>query len=166
MTDKALYILAGYDDETEKYLAGIQKKLYEQGFTGVHTKNIPQHITMGSFPAEMENELTALLKKLSEEETAFEVTFNHVGIFGGGKVLFIAPDANEQMLRIKERFGSSDNWTPHTTMLIDTPDMTLKAIPVVLSEFSSFRGRITTLYLYEFWPTRHILTVKLTAAEG
>ena len=51
-------------------------------------------------------------------------------------------------------------------MLIDTPDMTLKAIPVVLSEFSSFRGRITTLYLYEFWPTRHILTVKLTAAEG
>ena len=94
MTDKALYILAGYDDETEKYLAGIQKKLYEQGFTGVHTKNIPQHITMGSFPAEMENELTALLKKLSEEETAFEDTFNHVGIFGGGKGLFIAPDAN------------------------------------------------------------------------
>ena len=33
MAEKALYILAGYDDQTEAYLAGIQKKLYEQGFS-------------------------------------------------------------------------------------------------------------------------------------
>ena len=161
MADKALYILAGYDGETEKYLSGIQNELYAQGFAGTHTKGIPQHITMGSFPTKREAELIALLKRLSKEETAFEVTFNHVGIFGGGKVLFIAPDTSAQMLALKERFGGSDNWTPHTTMLIDQPEVIYRALPVVMNSFKAFRGRITALHLYEFFPTRHILSVDL-----
>ena len=84
MADKALYVLAGYDDATEMRLAALQNKLYEHGFTGTHTKNIPQHITLGSFPTEKERELTELLQKLSEEGSSFDVTFNHVGIFAGG----------------------------------------------------------------------------------
>ena len=34
MANKALYVLAGYDDETEKSLAGIQNRLYDLGFEG------------------------------------------------------------------------------------------------------------------------------------
>ena len=83
---KALYVLAGYDDNTEKYLSGIQNKLYESGFVGTQTKNIPMHTTLGSFPCEKEEELVEYLKKLSAEEKAFDVTFNHVGMFGGGAV--------------------------------------------------------------------------------
>ena len=56
MSDKALYIMAGYDDKTEKYLANIQNKLYENGYIGTHTKNLPQHITLGSFPTDKEEE--------------------------------------------------------------------------------------------------------------
>jgi len=161
MDSKALYILAGYDDVTEMRLASIQNELYDHGFAGTHTKSIPQHITLGSFPTEKEAELIELLNRLSKEVPSFDVTFNHVGIFSGGRVLFIAPDTGEQMLALKEQFGSSENWTPHTTMLIDAPDVILQAIPVVLGEFSAFRGKVETLHLYEFWPTRHILTVKL-----
>ena len=57
MTDKALYVLAGYDDETEKTLSGIQHKLYDLGFSGVQTKNIPMHFTLGSYAADREEEL-------------------------------------------------------------------------------------------------------------
>ena len=145
MADKALYILAGYDGETEKYLSGIQNELYAQGFAGTHTKGIPQHITMGSFPTKREAELIALLKRLSKEVTAVEVTFNHVGIFGGGKVLFIAPDTSAQMLALKERFGGSDNWTPHTTMLIDQPEVIYRALPVVMNSFNAFPSAFLTL---------------------
>ncbi len=161
MAEKALYILAGYDDVTEKRLSEIQNLLYTEGFTGTHTKNIPQHITLGSFPTEKEQELVSDLKLLSKTASSFEVTFNHVGIFGGSRVLFIAPDSNEKLLRLKEHFGSAYNWTPHTTMLIDTPDTIYKALPFVMNSFSSFSGKITTLHLYEFFPTRHILTVSL-----
>lgn len=159
MSDKALYVLAGYDDITEMHLANIQNKLYEHGFTGTHTKNIPQHITLGSFPTEKEPELINLLRELSMEVPSFEVTFNHIGIFGGARVLFAAPDPNDQLLKLKERFGESYNWTPHTTMLIDNPDVIYKALPIVMENFAAFKGRITALHLYEFFPTRHILSV-------
>lgn len=46
MENKFLCVMAGYDDDTENYLAGIQKNLYAAGLTGQHTKNIPQHITL------------------------------------------------------------------------------------------------------------------------
>ena len=50
MENKFLCVMAGYDDDTENYLAGIQKKLYAVGLTGQHTKNIPQHITLQTYP--------------------------------------------------------------------------------------------------------------------
>lgn len=161
MADKALYILAGYDNETEYKLSSIQSKLYAVGFTGTHTKNIPQHITLGSFPTDKENVLVEYLQKISTENASFGVTFNHVGIFGGSKVLFIAPDTNDGLLKLKELFGSSYNWTPHTTMLIEEPEMILRALPTVMQHFSSFKGSVTSLHLYEFFPTRHILSVEL-----
>ncbi len=161
MQDKALYVLAGYDDDTEKYLAGIQNKLYEQGFFGRHTKNIPQHITLGFFPVEKEEELKEMLQKLGETQLSFEISFNHVGIFEGANVLFVAPDSNKELLELKEKFGEGFGWTPHTTMIIDEPNVVLKALPIVLNEFMSFEGKVTTLHLYEFWPTRHILSVEL-----
>jgi len=158
---KALYILAGYDDNTEKYLSGIQNKLYESGFVGTQTKNIPMHTTLGSFPCEKEEELVEFLKKLSAETKAFEVTFNHIGIFGGGNVLFIAPDANHRLLDLKEKFGSSYNWAAHTTMLIDDARVVQQALPVVLEQFKAFSGKVSKLHLYEFFPTRHIISVDL-----
>lgn len=167
MADKALYIMAGYDENTEKYLAGIQNKLYEQGFFGTHTKNIPQHITLGSYPVDKENELIERLQILAKETKAFDVAFNHIGIFGGlnSNVLFVAPDSGKELLELKENFGDSFGWTPHTTMLIDEPEVVLKALPIVLNEFTSFCGRVTTLHLYEFWTTRHILSVNLIDAD-
>lgn len=161
MADKALYIMAGYDDNTEMNLSGIQNKLYEQGFSGRHTKNIPQHITLGSYPVDKENDLIELLKRIAKTTRVFDVTFNHIGIFGGSNVLFIAPDSVKELLELKENFGESFGWTPHTTMIIDEPDVILRALPIVLNEFSSFCGKVTTLHLYEFWPTRHILSVHL-----
>ena len=103
MANNALYVLAGYDDVTETRLAALQNKLYEQGFTGTHTKNIPQHITLGSFSTDKEDELTALLQKLSAETASFEVTLNHVGIFTWGYVLFIAPGHNAETAQAEGR---------------------------------------------------------------
>ena len=159
MENKALYIMAGYDDKTEKYLSNIQNNLYERGFIGTHTKNIPQHITLGSFSTEKEEELKILLYELSKQIKPFEITFNHIGIFGGSKVLFVAPDTNYKLIELKERFGDSYNWTPHTTMIIDKPDTIVEALPYLMKDFTAFEGKITSLHLYEFFPTRHILSV-------
>ena len=161
MEDKKLYILAGYDDATEAYLSGIQNKLYEQGFVGTHTKDLPAHITLDSFPCDQEEIVKALLRSVSEQISAFDISFSHVGVFSGGNVLFIAPDVNRQLLDLKESFGDSFDWAAHTTMLIDEPEVIARAVPAVLNEFKPFVGKVTSLHLYEFFPARYVTTVYL-----
>jgi 2'-5' RNA ligase len=153
--------MAGYDDDTENHLAGIQKTLYTVGLIGQHTKNIPQHITLQTYPTDQEAEVVQMLQKIATETNAFDVCISHIGIFTGGKVLFIAPDKDTDLIALKEKFGPSFDWTPHTTMLIDEPENIQLALPLVMKEFSSFNGKVASLHLYEFWPTRHILTVDL-----
>ena len=166
MEDKKLYILAGYDDATEAALSGIQNKLYEQGFVGTHTKNLPAHITLDSFPTEKEEIVKALLQSVAANVSAFDISFSHVGVFSGGYVLFIAPDVNRKLLNLKECFGDSFDWAAHTTMLIDEPDVIARAMPEVIKEFKPFVGKVTKLHLYEFFPTRYITTVNLREEEA
>ena len=109
--------------------------------------------------------MVGVLKNQCTKTASFDVTFNHVGIFGGGKVLFIAPDCKKALLDLKEVFGTSYGWTPHTTVIIDESDVILKSLPIVMNHFASFAGKITTLYLYEFFPARHILTVHLSGTS-
>ncbi|MBR6766913.1 MAG: 2'-5' RNA ligase family protein [Clostridia bacterium] len=163
MGDKRLYILAGYDDETSARLQNIQNKLYACGFSGTQTRNIPLHITLGSYPTsfDKEAELSALIRELADKTDSFEISCSGIGIFDGMKVLYIAPDVNEELLRLKKIFGDIRGWTAHTTMIIDEQDVLLKALPIVMNEFSPLSGKITTLHLYEFFPTRHILSVNL-----
>ena len=165
MTDKKLYILAGYDNRTQEILAEMQNKLYGLGFSGVQTKNIPMHFTIGSYDTEQEEELKTRLRKLAETQKAFPVSFSHIGLFRlpENDVLFVAPDTGREMLLLKDCFADSKdrfNWSPHTTLLIDKPEEIRKALPAVLDMFSSFDGKVSVLHLYEFWPTRHILSVR------
>ena len=147
-------------------LAGMQEKLYGMGFTGIQTKNIPMHFTLGSYSTDREAELKARLTEIAETQEAFPVSFSHIGLFRlpQNDVLFAAPSVTREMLALKDRFmDSSDpfSWSPHTTLLIDKPDVVQQAIPAVLDGFSSMDGKVTVLHLYEFWPTRHILSVSL-----
>ena len=166
MAGKALYVLAGYDDWTEKTLAGMQDKLYKLGFSGVQTKNIPMHFTLGSYNTDQEEALKDRLRKIADTQRAFDVSFNHVGLFRlpENDVLFIKPEAGREMLDLKDCFNDdldTFNWSAHTTLLIDRPDVIREALPAVLDEFSPFEGKVSVLHLYEFWPSQHILSVQL-----
>lgn len=154
--EKFLCVMAGYDKNTETLLAKLQNNLYENGYIGEQTKNLPQHITLGTYEVSWEREIKELIKEVSNKTKPFSITFNHIGIFGGSEVLFIAPDPNRSLLDLKENFGESYNWTPHTTMLIDKSNIICKALPLIANEFHAFEGHIENIYLYEFWPTRYI----------
>ena len=169
MSEKSLYVLAGYDEETEAKLAGIQKHLYEMGFSGTQTKDIPMHFTLGQFESSREQELKARLIALSESMSAFEVDFNSLGLFEHpeNEVLFVRPKISVEMQELQDHFTDNIDrfpWSPHTTLLIDKPEVIEEARKVVLEEFRTFSGKVAMLHLYEFWPTRHVLTVQLQKA--
>ena len=160
MDNKFLCVLAGYDDENEKYIAQLQDNLYKKGFVGTQTKDIPMHITMGTFDTQQEKQLVEQLERIADVTAPFEVNLSHIGIFSGGKVLFITPDINGNLLKLKENFGDISNWTAHTTLLIDQPDVIQSALADVVENFVQTKAKIDRLHLFEFWPTRHITTVK------
>lgn len=163
--DKRLYVLAGYDEETEARLSTLRQRLIDAGFIGTQTPDIPQHITLGSFDVSMEEELKARLRLVCSRTGRIQVSFSHLGIFGGSRVLFVAPNANPRLLQLKEEFGDSFHWTAHTTMLIDEPDKVFRALPMIAREFAPFCGYVNSLYLYEFFPKRFISREMLRRTE-
>lgn len=164
MEDKFLCVMAQYDKETELKLKEIQKLLLDNGFIGKQTSNLPNHITLGSFDVSQEKFIEEKIKIASKQFKSFDIKLNNIGLFGLD-VLFIAPSVNHKLLDLQQYF--SDNyadglsWTAHTTMLIDDPKTIQKALPYVAEKFKSFTGKIESISLYEFWPTRFILEEKL-----
>lgn len=163
MKDKFLCVLAQYDINTEKKLNEILEFLREAGFTGRQTQNLPNHITLGTFEPAMENELKNKIKELAGCTKKIKTSFNNIGLFGM-EVLFIAPSVTHELLDLQNKFNNNiydASWAAHTTMLIDNPDVILRALPVAAEKFTPFSGYIESISLYEFWPVRFIIEERL-----
>lgn len=160
MKDKFLCVIAQYDSETERKLKEMQKLLADNGFVGKQTPNLPNHITLGSFDISQEVLIKEKVKMVSEKFHKFDIKLSNIGLFGLD-VLFIAPSVNHELLNLQQYFADGLGWTAHTTMLIDEHETILKAVPYVAENFKSFTGKIESISLYEFWPTRFILEKKL-----
>jgi 2'-5' RNA ligase len=159
MTDRLLYAMAQFDRDTSIRMQSVQDRLLQAGITGRQTPGIPYHITLGAFETEREQEIRRRLEQVCAGTARFDLEFNHIGLFGL-KVLFFAPDANIPLLdlhrRITEGQQGARGWTPHTTILIDEPEVVQRALPIVAECFTHFHATVESVSLYEFWPTRFI----------
>lgn len=160
MKEKFLCVMAEYDRETDEKLKAVQKVLFDNGFVGKQTKGLPNHITLGTFDIAHEEQIIQKIKEASGQTDSFNIRLNNIGLFGLS-VLFVAPAVNHQLLDLQSMFNGcyadGMDWTAHTTFLIDEPKVIQKALPVVAQEFKSFVGKIESISLYEFWPTRFML---------
>jgi 2'-5' RNA ligase len=164
MKDKFLCVMAQYDKETELKLKEIQKVLSDNGFIGKQTHNLPNHISLGSFDISQEEMLKEKIREISTKIHSFDIKSNNIGLFGLD-VLFIAPSVNHELLNLQQHFNNDFadgfGWTAHTTMLIDDNETIQRALPYVANNFKGFTGKIESISLYEFWPTRFILEERL-----
>jgi 2'-5' RNA ligase len=164
MKDRFLCVMAQFDKATEEKLSSIYKTLFEAGFVGNQTPNLPYHITLGTFELEKESELKELVNKVGSNTPKLQISFDHIGLFGR-EVLFVAPSVSHDILNLqtefKDNYANDLNWSPHITIIIDKQEVIQKAIPIVTENFSPFSGYIESISLYEFWPTRFITEEKL-----
>lgn len=152
--DKFLCVLGIFDQQTLRVLGEHQRAILSQGFTGRQTMDIPFHVTLGTFGLEHREELEERLQGLSMGPV--EVFFNHIGLFEGEQVLFLAPDVDRELLALKEAFSDERGWTAHTTMLIDSRENVLAGLEILGKRFRRFSGRIERAALYEFFPSRKL----------
>jgi 2'-5' RNA ligase len=160
MKDKYLYLLASFDKETQDKLGSYYDILFQNGFIGNQTKNIPYHFTLGMKDTDCEKQLSEDLDKTCADTACIDIHLSHIGLFGLN-VLFIAPDMNFELLTLLQRFfpncgSGAYNWTAHATLLIDEPGNIMKALPIAAENFKPFTARIESIGLYEFFPTRFI----------
>lgn len=165
MSEKFLCLIATFDEETSKQMNDIQRIICEAGIIGSQTSDVPYHITLGYFDTGCEEETKGLLKEVCARTKSFDLSFSHIGLFGL-KVLFLAPDINYELLKLHKEFSrvnieNSQGWTGHATLLIDEAENIQRALPLVAQNFQHINGRVESVSLYEFFPTRFIAQCKL-----
>lgn len=165
MSEKFLYLIATFDEETSKRMKEIECILNEAGIVGKQTPNIPYHITLTCYDTGREDEVKKLLQDVCTKTKSFDLSFNHIGLFGL-KVMFLAPDVNYELLELyknldKDCIKGSKGWTAHATILIDEAENILKALPLVAQNFQQLNARVKSVSLYEFFPIRFIAEYNL-----
>ena len=169
MAESFLTLMADYCEEDQQRISVWYDALQTAGFTGTQTPGLNHHISLATFPLEQEAEAIALTKRVAAEYSCVNADIRHVGVFPGGKVLFAAPDMSPELVALQQACSNGPvngyPWTPPTTMLIDTPERIGEALPVLMAAFTPIRAKITHLHLCAFWPTREILTIKLTGGK-
>ena len=163
--DKKLYLLAELDADSQLKIKKIEKMMIENGFIGKQTKNIPYHITLCSFPIEMENYLKDLLEKLGKIFKKINIKFSSLGLFGLN-VLFMNPDMNMELIKmynyVKENsFEKNYDLSAHTTLIIDEPENIIRILPKITKKYKGLNGEIKYISLYEFFPMRFIKRIEL-----
>ena len=167
MAEQFLTLMADYCAEDQARISLWYDVLQQAGFTGTQTKDLNHHISLATFSLDKEEEAIALTRRVAAEFAPVEVAIRHVGVMPGGKVLFAAPDMSPALAALQhacagDRPLNGYPWLPHTTMLIDEPEVIGAALPTLMQHFTPILARITHLHLCAFWPTREILTVELT----
>ena len=170
MAETFLTLMADYDTASQFRMDEWYGAIQRAGFTGTQTPGLNHHISLATFPVEKEEEAIALTKQIAAAFAPVDVHVSHVGLFAGSRVLFAAPDMSPALTALQkacadDRPLNGHPWTPHTTMLIDTPENVARALPTLMERFEPFRGQITHLHLCAFWPTREILRVPLTGEK-
>jgi 2'-5' RNA ligase len=168
MQEKELGLAALFDKKTQNILAGYYGTLRQNGFIGNQTKDAPYHFTLKNGIGS-EKQLISNIERICSETDCFDINLAYVGLFGL-KVLFIAPNMNFELLKLQQNFfpdcgNGYHAWAAHATLLIDEPEIILKALPIVVEIFTPFNAKIESVVLYEYFPVRLIKEYRFNRPE-
>ncbi|MCM1131140.1 MAG: 2'-5' RNA ligase family protein [Roseburia sp.] len=158
--DKFLTVYAILDDETQKYLTDLQKEILKQYPNGTQTMGIPFHITLGSFPIDMKEEL---LKKMSFiQKTTKSSRIELVGLSHfHHQVIFAKPTLTKELKSLHKAFegnyADGFSWQPHVTLFCGREEEGKEVLKQFC--FSKINSTLIGLELGEFFPPHIIGTM-------
>jgi 2'-5' RNA ligase len=163
--DKNLYIIAELDDDTQKIIENYEKIIFENGFIGNQTKDIPYHITLGRYSLEYENYLKDLLDNVGKKFKEINISYSGFGLFKLD-VLYLNPCMSIKLMElynfIKEKSYYQDNdFAAHTTIYMDEPENIIKLLPKMVENSNKINGKIKYISLYEFFPKKLLKKIEL-----
>ena len=162
--DKFLTVFAIFDEDTQKLLQEHQNAIFDLGLKGTQTMGIPFHLTLGSFPVELENELKARIKEVCAKYSSFYIPLARVNHFNN-VVLFAEPEVNEELMTLHNLFDNNYAngfpYHPHATIFCGSPEEVELAKTEFTKRFIPINAKIVGIEMGEFFPTRMIISEPL-----
>ncbi len=158
--DKFLTVFAVFDEQTQQKLTCYQTEIFKLGALGTQTMGIPFHLTLGSFPVNMEKELVERIASVSENHFKFNVALSQIGHFGN-KVLFAEPEESSALLELHSIFDGNypygHPYHAHATLFQGDETDVIKAKNLMNEIFTPIDATIVSIQMGEFFPTRMIV---------
>lgn len=170
-----------YDEETEKQLLDLSKKIAEKRFSTkfLEWKTRP-HLTLACFNDVDEACCIAKLKRFAQNHKVMPAYIGSVGMFNDTKTIFVSPIMNSSMYRLQrelheelQAFDSTgwewyqpDRWVPHCTVALtgdDGNEAFFQASDLLLHEFRKISGEFIAIGLVKItFPVEEIFTMNMS----
>ncbi len=165
---KFLTVFAVFDDNTQYKLNMLKQIISHNNIVGNMITDIPFHISLGSYPLDMKEELINKIKEIATIENSFEINLQKIQHFDN-KVLFVKPRKNDNLIELQKNFDNNfaDKYKfyPHVTLFCGDKKQVKIVKRLIKNVFESFTGYITSLYIGEFYPTQIIYHEELQSNQ-
>ena len=162
--EKFITVMAVLDDTTQELLDSIQCDLEQQYGIDTKTKDIPYHITLGSYAVEETDVIVARIKEVANNTSCFELKFNDLDHFGN-MVRFLRPEISKELLDLHQHFDSDyangyPEWMPHATVYRHSEPREIELSKQIIDKIEVAKNaRIIGIELGEFFPPKKIIRV-------
>ncbi len=170
-----------FDTETEDAVRETWKWLARnEGLPFLHESGSTPHISLAVFDDGDVKTQAAAICDLAKTTRAFPVTLTRVGAFEDVGVLFVAPDASEELSALHARFWMSypefgsqpwihyfpSRWTPHCTLALELRDRSSPWLRRVRSQMAARldlprTAQVCRIALVEFRPSKILIECPL-----
>lgn len=151
MSDKKefLVVLGVLDEKAQQYLSQFQNLFDKTNLVGCHSRDIPYHVTLGSYAVFDKQNLVYRLDTYCGKQ--FVLRYNKIGIFPNS-VVFAEPDVNSNLMQAHQSFDNNyaDGYPyfAHTTLFIGDERTYNDALKLSTNLFKPFVATVVELRLY------------------
>ena len=160
--DKFITVMAIFDGKTQKKFEELNGLMKEKFGADGKTKNIPYHISLGSYASEETEQIVERIKQVAREIKSFPVIFEGLQHFGN-VVRFMKPRMSEELMNLHLHFDNDyangyPEWAAHATVFIHKEPTELELTDALQEKLEALKeARIVGIELGEFFPAKFIV---------
>ena len=160
--DKFITVMAIFDGKTQKKFEELNGLMKEKFGADGKTKDIPYHISLGSYAPEDTEKIVERIKQVAREIKSFPVIFEGLQHFGN-VVRFMKPRMSEELMNLHLHFDNDyangyPEWAAHATVFIHKEPTELELTDALQEKLEALKeARIVGIELGEFFPAKFIV---------
>ena len=162
--EKFITVMAIFDDHTQEVFQRVQESFETAYGTDTKTKDIPFHITLGSYSVEDTDEIVSRITAVASQTRTIDVKFVGVNHFGN-IVRYMEPEISDELLNLHKHFDSDyangfSGWVPHATIYRHSEPTEIELSEEITQRLNLISNpKIVGIELGEFFPPKKIVRV-------